>query len=378
MALPQDQRAMLQLLLEGGQTYEDIGSLLGTDVDQARARARAALTEIGGQDPDRDVSLTDYLLGQADPIGRADAARHLQADPDANALATKLVAQLRLIAPGAELPTLPASREKRGGSRSENPTTETQAARGSTPATGSRFGSTGADAASPGSASALTRAQKRLIGGLIAGALVLLLVILLVTGAFGGGNSGSTDPGTTTAGGGTTASNPAGGDSQVVRAVLAPVGSADPKARGVAFFGQLKGMPVLQVVVKGLVPTADGQNYSIWLYRSDQAAFRLSGVRVGKTGGIATQLVVPKTVIPYISNGTFPEIDISLANDADLKAEAAKDRAQQKLTLRHLGESVMRGPITGPGITTGATGATGANGATGVTGVTGATGATGP
>ena len=40
-----------------------------------RSRARRALTELGGIDPDTQVGLTDYLLGQADPIGRADAAR---------------------------------------------------------------------------------------------------------------------------------------------------------------------------------------------------------------------------------------------------------------------------------------------------------------
>ena len=36
---------------------------------------RGALTALGGVDPDRNVGITDYLLGQADPIGRADAVR---------------------------------------------------------------------------------------------------------------------------------------------------------------------------------------------------------------------------------------------------------------------------------------------------------------
>src|SRR3954467_1092795 len=103
---------MLQLLLEGGQGYDDIGSLLGIPPDEVRSRARAALTEIGGADPDAQVGLSDYLLGQADPIGRADAVRHLQGDPDANALAQRLAQNLRLLAPKAELPEIP---EPRGG-----------------------------------------------------------------------------------------------------------------------------------------------------------------------------------------------------------------------------------------------------------------------
>src|SRR5215210_2255173 len=109
---------MLQLLLEGGQGYEDIGSLLGVAPDEVRTRARSALQEIGGADPDGQVGLTDYLLGQADPIGRADAVRHLQADPDANALAQRLAQNLRLLAPQAQLPEIPAPR---GGRRAAAP-----------------------------------------------------------------------------------------------------------------------------------------------------------------------------------------------------------------------------------------------------------------
>src|ERR687898_2849159 len=107
MPLTADQRAMLQLLLERGQSYDDIASLLGTDREGVRDRARAALTELAGSDPDAEVGLTDYLLGQADPIGRADAVRHLQADPESAKLARELVEQLREVAPEAALPQLP-------------------------------------------------------------------------------------------------------------------------------------------------------------------------------------------------------------------------------------------------------------------------------
>src|SRR4029453_8869694 len=109
---------MLQLLLEGGQSYEDIGSLLGIGPDEVRSRARAALREIGGADPDAQGGVSGYLLGHADPIGRADAIRHLQADPEANALAQRLVQNLRLLAPKAPLPEIP---EPRGGRRAPAP-----------------------------------------------------------------------------------------------------------------------------------------------------------------------------------------------------------------------------------------------------------------
>src|ERR671910_2050343 len=108
MALTAEQRAMLQLILERGQSYADIAGVLGVGVEEVRSRARGALRDLSGTDPDAQVGLTDYLLGQADPIGRADAVRHLQSDPEANALAGRLVAQLRLLAPKAELPEIPA------------------------------------------------------------------------------------------------------------------------------------------------------------------------------------------------------------------------------------------------------------------------------
>src|SRR5918996_4391156 len=113
MTLTADQQAMLQLLLERGQSYGDLASVLGVGVDEVRSRARAALAELGDADPDAQVGLTDYLLGQADPIGRADAVRQLQGDPDSRRLASELLDQLRELAPGAQLPELPQPRERR-------------------------------------------------------------------------------------------------------------------------------------------------------------------------------------------------------------------------------------------------------------------------
>src|SRR5919197_2857792 len=107
MALAPDQQAMLQLVLERGQSYGDLASVLGVDEPEVRSRARAALTELAGADPDRNVGLTDYLLGQADPIGRADAVRHLKDDAEALELAMTVAQKLRLLAPAAELPRLP-------------------------------------------------------------------------------------------------------------------------------------------------------------------------------------------------------------------------------------------------------------------------------
>src|SRR5688572_20941309 len=130
MALQPDDRALLQLVCERGQSYDDIAGLLGMSRDQVHAKARAALRELGGADPDAEVGLTDYLLGQADPIGRADAVRHIQSDPETAALAERIAAQLQLIAPDADLPDLPRAKGGKAA-RAERRPRETAPARAS-------------------------------------------------------------------------------------------------------------------------------------------------------------------------------------------------------------------------------------------------------
>ena len=109
---------MLQLLLGAGRATRTSAACSGSRRDEVRSRARAAPSARSAAPIPTRRCLTDYLLGQADPIGRADAVRQLQNDPEANALASRLVAQLRLLAPRAQLPEIPAPR---GGRRAQAP-----------------------------------------------------------------------------------------------------------------------------------------------------------------------------------------------------------------------------------------------------------------
>ena len=191
---------MLQLLLERGQSYADLASLLGVDEAEVRARARAALAELAGADPDRHAGLTDYLLGQADPIGRADAVRHLKDDPADLDLATEIAQKIRLIAPAAELPRLP------GEERRPRPRRAPSAVLSRLPVP-DRLRRRGPAEAPPESGpgaprTTLSRRQTQLIVGLGTGAVLLVMIVLGVAGAFSsGGDDGgtaSTTTGTTT------------------------------------------------------------------------------------------------------------------------------------------------------------------------------------
>jgi hypothetical protein len=188
MALAADQQAMLQLLLERGQSYADLGSVLGMDEAGVRSRAREALTELAGVDPDRNVGLTDYLLGQADPIGRADAVRHLKDHPADLELATELSQKLRLVAPQADLPRLPGEeRRPRPRRTSGGPTSRLPIPRRLRGGRGA--GDPAGAPATAGAGTALTRRQTRLIVVLGCAAVLVVVAVLAVTGTFKGGDS---------------------------------------------------------------------------------------------------------------------------------------------------------------------------------------------
>src|SRR3979409_2448782 len=75
--LPADQRAILQLLVKQGQTYEDLSGLLNIDPPAVRERAHAALEALGPDtgrrlSPERRAEISDYLLGP--PGGAAPGA----------------------------------------------------------------------------------------------------------------------------------------------------------------------------------------------------------------------------------------------------------------------------------------------------------------
>jgi hypothetical protein len=339
MALTEDQRALLQLLLNGGQSYADIGSLLGVDQTEVRARARRALTEIGGADPDAQVGLTDYLLGQADPIGRADAARHLQSDPEASALAARLAAQLRLLAPGARLPELPAA-PAQASPASASASASAAAApaasnRSSAPGKGSRAagGARSAVEKIGGAAAGLGARKRRLPVVLGVVGLVVLVGVLLATGVIGG--SGDDNPSAAT-----TATNGAASDVAVIS--LKPQDGS--KAGGQATFTVAQGQPVLQINLFGLKPNGPDETYIVSLYRSEDETLPVARSNAGKDGNLTGAAALPAQVGATLGPQGFNQIDVSLASSSETQKALQAASANKQLPKRS-GVSVLRGNI---------------------------------
>ena len=209
---------MLQLLLERGQSYDDLASILGAESDEVRSRAREALTELAGADPDRNVALTDYLLGQADPIDRADAVRHLKDDPEDLALVTELAQKLRLVAPEAELPRLPGEDRQprpRGATRRRLPKPLQKLA----PAPKEP-----ADGEPRAPRTTLTRRQTQGIVVAACAAVLVAVGVLAIAGVFSSGTSGSTT---------TASSTPASDSNPTVQGYpLLPIAAANDKGQG--------------------------------------------------------------------------------------------------------------------------------------------------
>jgi hypothetical protein len=311
MALTADQRAMLQLLLERGQSYGDLASVLGVGVDEVRTRARAALTELaGGADPDAEVGLTDYLLGQADPIGRADAVRHLQADPESHRLASELRARLLEISPEARLPELPEPKRRRRPA----PQAPTRP-RGT-----------------------MTRRQQQTIVALVAAAVLVLVGILAVAGAFGGGDDD--EPAADTQ---TTTSTAAEAEGDVLASVeLRPQSGSD--AIGEATFGVAsQDQPYVDVSLSGLNPPSEGETYVVWLLLTDNQGYPLSPLEVSGEGEFSDRFPIPQFAIPIASRARF--VDISLSQNRSLLGDLQQAVKQQKPILGYQGDSVLRGEI---------------------------------
>lgn len=112
--LAPDQKAVLQLLLKQGKTYEDIAGLLRLDAASVRERALDALDALGaeirpaeGLDPARQDELADHLLLQQTASERASTRSFLEQSAPGRAWARGVSAELRPIA-GEALPDVPA------------------------------------------------------------------------------------------------------------------------------------------------------------------------------------------------------------------------------------------------------------------------------
>jgi Sigma-70, region 4 len=123
--LPPDQRAVLQLVLAQGRTYDQLATVLRISPEAVRDRARAgALTLVpeGAQGLEGDARgrAVDYLLGQQEEAAERDTRADLGADPELRAWTLSLASALAPISPHP-LPAVPEPADGAGAAAAADP-----------------------------------------------------------------------------------------------------------------------------------------------------------------------------------------------------------------------------------------------------------------
>ena len=332
MPLTADQRALLELLLQRDQSYADIASLLEVSEPEVRARAREALTELGGADPDRNVALTDWLLGQADPIGRADAARHVKEDAEDHRLATSLIESLRQLAPGADYPKLPP--EPSGG-RFMRRAPAAEPAAPPTPKAPSR------SRRDPGRLHSLTETQTRTFVMLGAGAVLLIAVVLAIAGVFSGDEDSSTSSAATD-GTTTQAADGTATDQDIQTVELRPTSGGD--AEGTATFGIASGSQAfVELDISNLEPAPANKAYVLWLMISEDEGHPLSPFQASQNGSYSERIPIASFLTQLAARTQF--VDVSLSEREPLLTAVQKAVDKGSPIIPFTGESILRGSV---------------------------------
>jgi hypothetical protein len=315
MELSNDQKAILRLLAQRGAAgYEDLTALLGISAAEVHERAKAAAAQL-----EADGIPAPSIPSPSSPETAARSETAAPASPPPPATTP---------APAAPAPPAPAAQPP--AAAPTGPTSPEPSRKGPAGPSGSR-----PKLALPNSNGARA--------ALAAGALVV--VALLVILALGGGDDSGD---ATTASGETAAAEEtikASSNPKLTQAVLSPVDGSD--AKGVATFGRVKNSLALQVEAEGLAPTGKGRSYTIWLYESPRKMLPLASTAVGENGKIGAQFEVPVEVLAYLAKETFDQLDVSLTDDATLRASLAKATKEKKAPI-YTGTDVLRGTISGP------------------------------
>jgi hypothetical protein len=255
MALSEDQRALLRLLL-AGDTYERVAEVLGTSAARVRARAQ-------------------------------EAARALDSENDPELPAEAVRTRLESIEGVAEPQAPSSSMEAAHGGR-----------------------------------------RRLALWIVVGGAVVVLLVVLLVVG-IGGGDGGDEDTTPT-----------AGGREEAVPVRLSPVGGS--QASGGLTIIRIGDQPAVDLDIRGLAPTAQGETYVLWFVGSGGRSLPVAFQAVGPNGRLTGRTAIPTAAASLLPD--FETADLTLTRQREA-ASAVQQAAQSGTLPQRIGTSVLRGPL---------------------------------
>ncbi len=326
--LPADQRAIIELVIRRGQSYDDLAGMLDMRSSRVRELARAALealSPVTGERVDDQWrgQVADYMLGQQSGPEATATRGHLKRAESARTWAYSLLDSLDDWYSEERYPQVPEPEGGRGRARERS--RERERGPEATAAPPLPAGRPTSDL----SPAAQAEVRRRRIYA-AAGAAALLAAILIGFLLLRGGDEKSGDK---AAGGPTrTTSNadaPQGATKLLAQAALTPVDKGG-KGQGVAVVAENQGRPQL-VVQAELAPLKNGQAYETWLYNDQEDAVSL-GAQLpdaqGRYQGAAQSL--PENY------ERFRFVDISVEGTTD------------PIDPAHSGQSVVRGELAPP------------------------------
>jgi hypothetical protein len=288
--LSPEQRAIVELVLRQGKTYNELADMLNLPEGRVRELARDALVDLApvsvrGVEEDWRGQLADYVLGQqAGPEATATKG-HLRRSEAARSWARSLLDSLEQFYENGSVPAIPEG--ERRPKRAESAPRER-----------------------PGLAATTDPVmRRRLLAG--AGALVLLLLVVLVwpVGLLTGDDNKSTASSKPTSSG------------------TGQQTAANKQPAGIAIVVQRNGKKQLLVQAANLAPSGQSEGYYVWLYNSPNDAKSLGGQVTDQQGN-------------YQALGAFP---------ADYRNYKYIDISRQQIgkdpNVQHSGDSVLRGPM---------------------------------
>lgn len=301
--LPADQRAVLELVLRRGRTYDQIATLLSLDRAGVRQRALAAFDALGPETEipgERRGLIADYLLGQLPPRVAETVRDRLGSSPAERAWARILASELAPIARDS-LPEIPVeSSAAAAAGRDGDPE------RGPEPA---GAGQPAASAADPGSGGRLRHAvspgrrrrSSRLGGAVVLGlgaAVVLGLIAVLIFVVLGGSDSKHGNSQTTAVRRSSTSTTST--QARVITAVNLLPPSGGGQAKGIAQVVDV-GSNTGVVIYAQAIPANKNNFYAVWLYNS-ATDYKLVGYvspGVGSNGQLQTTGPLPANANHY-------------------------------------------------------------------------------
>jgi hypothetical protein len=302
--LSPEQRAIVELVLRQGKTYDELADMLNLPEPRVRALARDALVELApvsvrGVEEDWRGQLADYVLGQQSGPEATATKGHLRRSEAARSWARSLLDSLEQFYANGSVPAIPEGergRAKRAAVERDAPSREPAFKRSSFGA--GFFGGLG-----------VIGAAIAAVLGLILLFAVLVWPIGVLTGDDNGGSSGSASSNQTSQG--TRAQNQA----------------TSGAPAGIAIVVQRNGKKQLLVQAANLAPSGQSEGYYVWLYNSPTDARSLGGQVTDRQGN-------------YQALGGFPA-DYQKYKYIDI----SRQRIGQDPNVKHSGDSVLRGPM---------------------------------